>query len=260
MKRFALFSVILFIMAADVTIVESKRIGVNVFCPTENEKARVSYNEAFNLEAQGRFDEAIKRYKEAIKLDPGFCDAMDNLGLLYRSIGELEKAVFWYKKSLKIFPENVVAHTNLAVVYRLMEEPEEAIVEYESVVKLKPEYAEGYYGLGTVYVDLGQPDKALSNFKKAEEIYLEESSPHLSDARYYIGVSYLMLSEQEEAKKYLELAYPKLRSNPDVNFALGFCYLTQDTPDIKQARTYMKRAQKLGMDIPPEILKDLEME
>lgn len=259
MKKFVLFSLILFIVAADVAFVESKRIGVDVFCPTENEKARESYNEAFNLEAQGRLDEAIKLYKEAIKLDPGFCDAMDNLGLLYRNIDEVEKAVFWYKKSLDIFPENVVAHINLAIAHRLMENPEEAILEYESVVRLKPEYAEGYYGLGTVYFDLGQPDKALSNFKKAEEIYIEESSPHLSDARYYLGVSYLMLSDQEQAKKYLELAYPKLRSNPDVNFALGFCYLTQDMPDLEVARTYMKRARKLGMEIPQEILKELEM-
>jgi len=100
----------------------------------------------------------MQEYQKAIELDANYCDAMDNLGQLLRSQGELDEAIYWYKRSINLVPGNRAAHTDLAVAYRFQGKFDAAISEYQIVLKMNPRDPEGYYGLGTVYFaskDLG---------------------------------------------------------------------------------------------------------
>ena len=74
----------------------------SVFCSTDNEEARDYFNQGVNYVDNNKIDSAIILYLKAIELDPEYCDAMDNLGQLYRRINKFDKAEYWYNKSLKI--------------------------------------------------------------------------------------------------------------------------------------------------------------
>jgi tetratricopeptide (TPR) repeat protein len=238
--------------------IKSKVTPQDLYCESKNEQAMQFYTGAVVLAEQGHIEKAKDLYLKAIELDSVFCDAMDNLGQLFRSEGNLEKAIHWYKKSLKIFPENPVALQNLAVAYRLQGKTKEAIAEYQLLNKVDPENPEGYYGLGTVYFDLKQYSNAVTQFQKAEKLYSKKSSPLVTDTRYYLGISYFFLEDWAKAKDYFEQIYTEFKDNPDINLLLGACCLYIKPKNRELARKYLGRAEELGMEIPEDMLRELD--
>lgn len=236
--------------------IETKVVQVDIYCPPDSEEARQAYNSGARLHLEeGKVDEAREMYLKAIELDPGFCDAMDNLGLLYRREGNLEEAIKWYKRSIRVLYENPVPHLNLGFTYRLQEKADEAMAEYKVVIALDPNDPEGHYGLGNVYMTQERHREAAEQFKKAEELYMQASSPYVSDARYKLGVAYYALEEWATARDYFELAYPASADDPELNYYLGLCYLTRDLNNLELARKYLLKAQNLGVEIPSKVLK-----
>lgn len=226
----------------------------DIFCPTDNEEARKLYNDAGDLQQNGKFTEAEKFYEQAIKLDPNYCDAMDNLGQLLRQQDKIDEAIIWYKKSLVVKPDNTVALQNLGLAYNLQGETQKAIETYETLTKIAPENPEGYFGLGSIYYRLEQPEKAISYLKTAEKLYIQESSPYVTDAQYYLGFSYFTLQDCTNAKKYFEPIYNQFSNDGGVNYVLGVCYLQSEPKDVTAARTYILKAKEAGVQIPVDIL------
>lgn len=222
-----------------------------ILCPTRNEAARQSYNNAYKLESEGKPDEAIKEYQKAIDLDANYCDAMDNLGQLLRRSGKLDEAVYWYKRSIGVLPGNRAAHVNLAVAYRYQGKKDAAISEYLILVKTNPRDPEGYYGLGAVYLDSNDLSAASEQFKKAEQLYLELNSPLVADAQYLLGVTCYRMKDYGTSVDYLERSYTRKQNDWRVNYFLGLSYLEKGNVD--RAGKYLKRAQELGAKIPPEV-------
>ena len=53
------------------------------------------------LAEEGRADESLVFYNEAIRLEPGFARAYHNLGYAYQHLGQLEEALANYDKALE---------------------------------------------------------------------------------------------------------------------------------------------------------------
>ena len=51
------------------------------------------YDRGVDLFAEGKYDEAIAAYGEALGLDPGFVDALHGLAMAHAEKGELEAAI-----------------------------------------------------------------------------------------------------------------------------------------------------------------------
>jgi tetratricopeptide (TPR) repeat protein len=235
------------------------RLGrVGILCPTRNEEARQSYNSALLLQGQGKLREAEAAYQKAIELDPGFCDAMDNLGQMLRSEGDTKRAIGWYRRSLAVKPDNLVAHQNLAAAYRFQGELDKTREEYLWLVKHDADNPEGYYGLGMTYLDAGQTGAAIEPLERAESLYRAAASPLVSDARFLLGVAYYGEQKYQKARDYLAQAYPVMENDPNVNYLLGLCYLNPPIEDHAQARQYLLKAQKLGKELPANVKKKLE--
>ncbi len=234
-------------------------LGTEVtYCSTNDTEAMEAYNTAMGLADQGKLVEAEGLYREAIELDPGYCDAMDNLGQLLRQQGKIEEAVDWYKRSIEIAPGNTVAIQLLAAAYKIQGKYDEAMAEFERLIELAPDDPEGHYGLGTSYLELEQPAQAIEYLEKAEELYAQAGSPWIIDAQRYLGLSYFMLDNCTKAKEYLEPIYAQLEDDGGTNYVLGVCYSTSEPVDIDLAREYIDKAKELGIIIPEAVLKALE--
>jgi len=59
--------------------------------------------------AQEQYDIAIREYKEAIKIDPGYVTALNNLGHVYERKKLTAQALQTYEEALKYEPENATA-------------------------------------------------------------------------------------------------------------------------------------------------------
>jgi tetratricopeptide (TPR) repeat protein len=232
-----------------------KKITVPLLCPTANEQARAAYNEALADQAQGSTAERL--YRKAVELDPLYCDAMDNLGQMLRRQGKVNEAVDWYKRSLTVKPDNAVAHQNLAAAYLVIGTTDQALLEYQWLVDHEPDNPEGFYGLATVRLGQGQPRASIPLLERAEKLYLRASSPLVADARFQLGLAYFKLQEVLKAKDYFLLIYDNHEDDPRLNLLLGSCYLDPALDDRAKARIYLLRAERLGLQLPPEVREKL---
>ena len=90
------------------------------------------YDAAVDLYADGRYDEAIEVYENALREDPRYGDALHGLVMCYQAKGDLDTAIDLTKKYLAQDPEDILAFTNLSMLYQkkgMIKEAEEAGAE-----------------------------------------------------------------------------------------------------------------------------------
>ncbi len=66
------------------------------------------------LRREGRLDDAIVQYQEALKIDAGYAPAHYNLGNALLQKGEVNGAITEYQAALKLKPDNVMVQRNIA--------------------------------------------------------------------------------------------------------------------------------------------------
>lgn len=69
--------------------------------------------------SEGNFEQARRRFQEAIDVDASIPEAYNGVGVTYRMRNELARALDWYKKALAIDPDFGDAYYNMACVYAL---------------------------------------------------------------------------------------------------------------------------------------------
>ncbi len=169
---------------------------------TENPKAAKLFDQGVNIMKEENYAGALPYFKKAVKEDPNFAFAWDNLGLCYRRTGKVDKAIEAYQKSLEIEPNGSFPIQNLAVAYETIEKNDKAIEYYEKLDKLNPER---YYGAGRNYIILGEVEKGLDQLCKAYNLYVDQKSPYRTDAESIIAEVYRMMKEEGKEEKFLEI-------------------------------------------------------
>jgi tetratricopeptide (TPR) repeat protein len=157
---------------------------------SKNDDAIYFYTEGQNFMKREEYETAIEKYKEAVKIDPYFAFAWDNLGISYRKINKFKEAIEAYKKSLEIDPKGITPLQNLAVAYQYTKEYDKAVEVYKSLIALKPEDPEGYYGVGQVLLTMKEHEKSLDYVCKAYNLYVKMGSPYRSDAEQLVQILY----------------------------------------------------------------------
>ncbi len=102
----------------------------------------------------GRLAEAIEAYRKAVTLDPGFADALCNLGTAYFNQGDREAARKWYEETLERDPEHLEAHFNLANLFEESGRRESAVHHYKAALRTDPFFADAHLNLALLYEKL----------------------------------------------------------------------------------------------------------
>ena len=74
-------------------------------------------NLGFALTAQGRLDEAIAQYENALKINPVYEPAHLNLGIALISQGKVDQCIAYYQDVLRHRPDFAEVHHNLGVIF-----------------------------------------------------------------------------------------------------------------------------------------------
>ncbi len=101
----------------------------------------VHNNMGLALFKQGKAQEAMEHYREAIRLKPDYALARVNLGVALAETGRLEEAIAQYREALHSDPYDPEAYYNLAVDLELMGRLDEAARNYRRVLSLLPGHA-----------------------------------------------------------------------------------------------------------------------
>jgi tetratricopeptide (TPR) repeat protein len=136
---------------------------------------------------------------QALKLNPASASAVRRLGNSYFG-HDYNEAVKKYKESLRLEPDNALTHQALGAAYNLLEKPDLATREFEEVVRLRPDYLKGYENLGRIYSANKKYNEAIGSFKKALAI-----NPNSNQARYDLILTYILLRDMNSARAQFEL-------------------------------------------------------
>ena len=145
------------------------------------------------------FDEARTDYEQAIKLNPKFFPALNNLGEWHLARGSASAALPWLNAALAIEPDYFEARVNHLAALIELGDYEEARKEGENLIASEPERPEPYGNLGNVFVQTGKAPEAVKLYKKALEL-----RPDYPEAHFNLAI---LLGSQEDQKKaigYLE--------------------------------------------------------
>ena len=173
---------------------------------SNNLNAQENYNKGILLSKKKEYKKAIKYYKKAVKIDPNFAFAWDNIGISYRYLNEYKKAISAYEKSLSIDPYGTMPLQNVAVAYIYNEDYKKAVNAYERLGGIYKSNPEVYYGLGRIYaINLFDYEKSLINMCKAYNIYTEQSSPYRTDAEKMILFIHTKMNEKGEKEQFNDI-------------------------------------------------------
>ena len=142
----SLFAVIMVVMVIyflwfnniNVKITEKKNKDQSISIVEKNKAVKIDnikkiYDRAGALQKSGHLHDAKQLYQDILKLDPGYPDALNNLGVIY------------------IYEKNYTA----------------AQINFEKAIRLKPESVDPYYNLSCIYAAKGDIKQAVEYLKKA---------------------------------------------------------------------------------------------
>jgi tetratricopeptide (TPR) repeat protein len=134
------------------------------------------------LEAEGRLDEAMQCYLDAIRLAPNPARAHLNRGNILLLKGDLNGALDAFRTAIQYKPDYAGAYYNIGNALLGSKQLDEAVASYRQALKIEPDYAEVHCSLGVALKELGQLDSAIESFQRALQI-----NPDLAEAHINLG-------------------------------------------------------------------------
>ncbi len=159
-----------------------------------SKKAIKYYEKGRTLQQEENFYGAERAYKKAIKINPNFAEAHNNLGNIMLDRGKFKEAENSYRETLHLFPNNPMVLSNIGNALQRQEKNNEAIVWLNKAIASDSNYADAYYNRGNAFKELGLPREAISDYNIAIKI-----NPNLAQAYINRGNIEKDLGQVEEA-------------------------------------------------------------
>jgi len=201
-----------------------------------------------SLAETGRADSALKYVRQAEVHAPDSQYIKNNLGNVYRMLGDYENAALKYNEALSIQPDMVQALNNLAIVQRRLHNNDQAIALYKKAISTKPDFLEAHYNLGKSYWDEGQYENAYTCFQRVLELKTDHAL-----AMHEMGNCYMQQKNTEQAiscfEKYLELVD---EDTCGARLKLSYLHageLPERQPEQLIKQTYEKKARTWDQDV-----------
>ena len=119
------------------------------------------------LAKQGKFEEAISRYRESLRINPNFSDAHYNLGITLFKLGKTDKSIYYLREAQRIKPYHADAHSNLGNALAKQGKFDEAVEHFIKALRIKPHDATAHYNLGLALDIQGKVNEAIAHYSEA---------------------------------------------------------------------------------------------
>ncbi|XP_050690684.1 protein O-mannosyl-transferase TMTC4-like isoform X2 [Eriocheir sinensis] len=140
--------------------------GLNV-CPLN---AKVHYNIGKVAADAGDVMEAVRRYREALRLNPDYDQAMNNLANILKDQGHLDEALHLLQQATTLRPDFAAAWMNLGIVQASLGDHSSAESSYLTALSHRSVYPDCLYNLGNLYLEKGDHQAALATWTNATTI------------------------------------------------------------------------------------------
>ena len=76
------------------------------------------YYAALDLVLEGRHEQAVEEYRQAVEADPRFTDALHGLSRALQDLNRFDEAIEISRRISEIDPDDILAHTSLSILYQ----------------------------------------------------------------------------------------------------------------------------------------------
>jgi Flp pilus assembly protein TadD len=157
---------------------------------------------------QGKIEEAIAHYAEALRIKSDRVETHNCLGVALAYQGRYQEAITHFKEALRIKPDDAAAHNNLGLALERQGKDEEAIAHYVEAFRIKPDYVEVHNNLGAFLLRRGKYHQAIAHFTEALRL-----NPDYAEAHINLGLAYLMIGNRSLAMEEYKILK---KINPDM--------------------------------------------
>ena len=119
------------------------------------------------LVKQGRTDEAIRQFQEAIRLRPGEANARYNLALALLQRGQTDAAIRQFQEADRLMPGSAALHYNLGLALASRGQADAAIRQLREAIRLQPAYPEALGALAGALAGQGNYAEAIRSYQAA---------------------------------------------------------------------------------------------
>ena len=196
---------------------------------------------------EGKYDEAIKHYDAAIKLNPRIAEAYISRGIAYSEKDELDIAIRDYNKAIELEPNNLFVYTNRSVAYHNKGDFDNAIRDYNKLIELEPNNPTTYTNRGCAYASKNDLDAAIKDFDKAIE-----HDQNFTEAYIRRGIAYGQKDDLDAAIKDFDKAIEHDQNNPLAYNTRGIAYVQKK--DLETAIKDFYKAIEIDSDAADPII------
>lgn len=136
---------------------------------------------------------AISSFQTAVQVDPGYRDAMLQLGLIYAA-RKNQIAATYFDNAFKADTTDVFPLYAKAMFHQENNNLEEAKTVYRKCILYDPQYGNAYFNTGWILMQQDSLEKAIRQFDLVTRI-----EPGNAEAHYNKGLCYEMLQKKQEA-------------------------------------------------------------
>ncbi len=212
------YSIITLIVIIGFSCASSQTVESKGNLDTENrQKAEQYHSIGFEYYKQCKYDEAIKNFNEAIKVDPKYYAAYIILAKTHWVKRDIVAAESTYSQAKKIDPSDTRAYEGLATIYFIdYKNYDKAITEFQSGLQVDSTKVDLLNGLAACYTKKKGYDTALEYYNKGLEY-----EPENIETMFAIAKVYIEKDEPGEAVSYLKNLTIKKPKNLDVRKKLA---------------------------------------
>jgi tetratricopeptide (TPR) repeat protein len=204
----------------------------------------LAYNNlGFYQSGKGRTAEAMRNYRQALKINPAYEDALNNLGYALAGQKKFADAIPYYEAALHVRPNHAEVHNNLGNALSEMGRIDEAIQHYLIVLSQKPDHADAHNNLGIALAMKGKLDEAIPHFQAAIRSKPSYASAH-SNLGNALAAQYKLDSAIQEYKEALQLKPDDAQAQNNLGNALA------EQGNVEEAIGHYREALRLNADNP----------
>jgi|GEM_PF-1479804 len=188
----------------------------------------------------GKFDEAVRQYEFALRINPGFeiakknmASCYNNYGIKLAQAGQWDSAISAYKKAVELSPDMEGIKKNISALYWNQAQHfvsignyREALNAYIEFLKYEPDNKDGYNNLGAIYSKLGDNKSAITVLEHALKIdpNSEDIKTNLAIAHQKYGIELMEKRSYDSALNEFHKSLELMPNDPDIYAILAMAY------------------------------------
>jgi len=181
---------------------------------------------AYAHQQAGRFTEAAAGYEEALRFDPNYAPAHDNLGVVLAALGRTEDAADHHRQATVLQPASADAHYNLGTALLAGGHHADAATAFARAIQINPADADAHHNLGTCLHHQDRWDDAAMSFRRALEL-----APHRAETLNNLGAVLVKQGQPTEAEHCLRQALEIEPAHVGALDNLGSALIGQGRPE-----------------------------